>query len=449
MSTIKEPEHPVLVCMDLNAQMKNQAIRQPGVILNSSVIEALNNVASHPFVSFTLGDHFSGAKFMGSGETSFGTVGNPDIDAIRSKSTPSAFGKGDQTVTDPTYRNGYEVNADDIKCPPGYQYQSFDRIRSGLKDTLRATLFVGKEVEVRLYKLALYDEGGHFDWHRDSTHGDDHHGTVLVALNTAWKGGAFRLRHGGEETVVDMQPKVKEVDEEPQPEMHLKAVAFYTDVEHKVEPVTEGVRLVLQYEVFVSEQSSRSSTPDPYSQDSAESFLDGVALHSSMGCDDHDKELQAPSGFSKDSSLSALVDAIHEIIDDGTEEVGIPLRHLYRQASISKEYLKGIDGIIYARLGEVFDVELVPVIMEETTVEGSWTREEFSVYKALGEKYEEDGSPTKRARSSTEFHLSALSDIVEISRQDFVDYTGNQSQEAECRYFGGGMFIRAKDSKAQ
>ncbi|PBK61742.1 hypothetical protein ARMSODRAFT_1025468, partial [Armillaria solidipes] len=122
--------------MDLNAQMKNQAIRQPGVILNSSVIEAMNNAASHPFVSFTLGDHFSGAKFMGSGETSFGTVGNPDIDAIRSKSTPSAVGKGDQTVTDPTYRNGYEVNADDIKCPPGYQYPSFDRIRSDLKDTL-------------------------------------------------------------------------------------------------------------------------------------------------------------------------------------------------------------------------------------------------------------------------------------------------------------------------
>lgn len=85
MSTIREPEHPVLVCMDLNAQMKSQAIRLPGVILNSSVIEALNKVASHPFVSFTLGDHFRGAKFMGSGETSFGTVGNPDVDAIRLK----------------------------------------------------------------------------------------------------------------------------------------------------------------------------------------------------------------------------------------------------------------------------------------------------------------------------------------------------------------------------
>ncbi|KAK0244886.1 hypothetical protein EDD85DRAFT_898752 [Armillaria nabsnona] len=386
---------------------------------------------------------------MDSGETSFGTVGNPDIDAIRSKSTPSAFGKGDQTVTDPTYRNGHEVNADDIKCPPGYQYQSFDRIRSDLKDTLGVTLFVGKEIDVRLYKLALYDEGGHFDWHRDSTHGDDHHGTVLVALNTAWKGGALRLRHGGEETVVDLQPKVKEVDGKPQPKIHLKAVAFYTDVEHKVEPVTEGVRLVLRYDVFVTEQSSRSSTPDPYLEDSGESFLDGVALHSSMGCHDHNNELQAPSGFSKESSLSALVEALHEIIDDGTEEVGIPLRHLYRQASIRKEYLKGIDAVIYARLGEVFNVELVPVILEENTVERSWTREEFCVYKAVGEKNEEDGSPTKRARSSTEFHLSALSDIVEISRQDSIDYTGNESQEADCRYFGGGMFICAKDSNAQ
>ncbi|KAK0222393.1 hypothetical protein IW262DRAFT_1232288, partial [Armillaria fumosa] len=170
-----------------------------------------------------------------------------DINSLRSKSTPSSFGKGNQTVTDPTYRNGHEIKADDIKCPPGDPYQLFDRIRSNLKVTLGSTLFVGKEIDVRLYKLALYDKGGHFDWHRDSTHGDDHHGTVLVALNTSWKGGALHLRHGGEETVVNLHPEVEEVGVDQ--EIHLKAVAFYTDVEHKIEPVTEGVRLVLQYDV--------------------------------------------------------------------------------------------------------------------------------------------------------------------------------------------------------
>ncbi|PBK96090.1 hypothetical protein ARMGADRAFT_882314, partial [Armillaria gallica] len=161
----------------------------------------------------------------------------------------SSFGKGNQIITDPTYRNGHEINAEET-ISPRYTYRSFDEIQSHLKVTLGGTLFVGKEVDVKLYKLALYDKGGHFDWHRDSTHGDDHHGTVLVALSTARKGGPLRLRHGGEVTVVDLQPKVKEADGKPQPKIHLKAVAFYTDVEHKVEPITEGVRIVLQYDVF-------------------------------------------------------------------------------------------------------------------------------------------------------------------------------------------------------
>ncbi len=230
------------------------------------------------------------------------------------------------------HRNGHEINAEDIKNPR-YAYRSFDEIQSHLKVALGGTLFIGKEVDVRLYKLVLYDKGGHFGWHCDSTHGDDHHGTVLIALNTAWKGGALRLKHGGEETVMDLQPKVKEADGKPQPKIHLKAVAFYTDVEHKVEPVTEGVRIILQYDVFVSEPS-RSSTPNC---DLEDSILDMVVFHSHMGCHYHDNELQAPSGLSKESSLLALVDAIQEIIDRGTEEVGTQLCHLYRQASIRKE----------------------------------------------------------------------------------------------------------------
>ncbi len=54
----------------------------------------------------------------------------------------------------------------------------------------------------------MYDEGGHFDWHRDLTHGKIHHVTVLVALNTLWSDGGFYLRHDNNEMAVDMQPKI-------------------------------------------------------------------------------------------------------------------------------------------------------------------------------------------------------------------------------------------------
>ncbi|PBK96266.1 hypothetical protein ARMGADRAFT_895719, partial [Armillaria gallica] len=159
----------------------------------------------------------------------------------------SSFGRGDQTVTDPTYRNGREVRGEDFKWSDSpHDAAACHRLALELKNVLETTLFVGKEVDIRLYKLALYDKDGHFDWHRDSTHGDDHHATVLVALNTSWEGGSLLLRNNGQEMTVDMHPKITSI---ASPET-LKAAAFYTDVEHKVEPVTEGVRLILQYDVF-------------------------------------------------------------------------------------------------------------------------------------------------------------------------------------------------------
>ncbi|KAK0460284.1 uncharacterized protein EV420DRAFT_1536048 [Desarmillaria tabescens] len=301
----------------------------------------------------------------------------------------------------------------------------------------------------------MYNKGGHFDWHRDSTHGENHHATVLVALNTSWEGGSLLLRHNGQEMTVDMHPKVTSItdqetsessntsgsEDEPDTEISLRAAAFYTDVEHKVEPVTDGVRLILQYDVFVSPE--KSDEDDDF--DNSFSNLDNVSGKSRLGYDEkpYDNEIQVPSGFSNETSLSNLVDAIQEILVSGTEEVGIPLRYLYRQASIRKEYLKGVDAIIYAKLSQIFNVSLVPVILEESSLEGEWTGEEMAAYKVLDDE-EKAGRSSKKAKTSTEFHLNNVSDILEISSTEYIEHTGNEAQEADCRYFGGGMFLRAK-----
>ncbi|PBK96258.1 hypothetical protein ARMGADRAFT_873550, partial [Armillaria gallica] len=164
---------------------------------------------------------------------------------------PSSFGRSHQTVTDPTYQNGCEVHGEDFKWSNSpHDAAACHCLALELKNVLEKTLFVGKEVDIWLYKLALYNKDGHFDWHHDSSHGDDHHATVLVMLNTSWEGGSLLLRNNGQEMTVDMHPKITSI---ASPET-LKAAAFYTDVEHKVEPVTEGVRLILQYDIFVSRE---------------------------------------------------------------------------------------------------------------------------------------------------------------------------------------------------
>ncbi|KAJ8595194.1 hypothetical protein M405DRAFT_695628, partial [Rhizopogon salebrosus TDB-379] len=151
---------------------------------------------------------------------------------------PSSFGRGEETVMDTSYRRGAELKADDLGFLSSYNY-----IINCIAHELAPAMFVGKKIQIKLYKLAIYEEGGHFDWHRDSTHSDAHHGTVLFALNTEWEGGELMLRHGGAEASIDMHPATLHGDLRP------VIIAFYTDTEHKVMPVTKGVRLVLQYDV--------------------------------------------------------------------------------------------------------------------------------------------------------------------------------------------------------
>ena len=213
------------------------------------LIKALDRLSCVPFVSFPVQILWDPKIFIASEEA--GTLEKPDVDVILKHSKPSPFGKGEETVMDETYRRGREISGADVTFCEDDRY-NYDSFLSAIKSVVSAALFVPRNVKVKLYKLAIYREGGHFDWHKDTTHSDKHHATVLVALNTSWTGGDFILRRNGIETRMDMQPKVippRHKWEDPTTE--LRAVAFYTDTEHRVEPVTDGVRIVLQYDVEV------------------------------------------------------------------------------------------------------------------------------------------------------------------------------------------------------
>ncbi|PBK93651.1 hypothetical protein ARMGADRAFT_1079945 [Armillaria gallica] len=132
--------------------------------------------------------------------------------------------------------------------------------RDKIQQIVRSTLFVGKNVKIVLCRLALYEKGEHFDWHGDSTHGDNHHGTVLVALNISWDGGGIHLRHNDTEMDVDLHPIV---ENDPQTRtitsVSLHAVAFYSGVEVRVEPVTKCTCLILQYDIYVETECRGNS----------------------------------------------------------------------------------------------------------------------------------------------------------------------------------------------
>ncbi|KAK0234170.1 hypothetical protein IW262DRAFT_137614 [Armillaria fumosa] len=436
----------------------NDELARIPIVEQTPITRALDKIQSYPFVSFTLGPSATDI-ILEDPETCvrFGALTAPDVEAILEASQPSSFGKGDQTVYDTNYRNGREITAHNVEV----QEHFGESLTKKIIRTLCSTLFVGKRIKIALYKLAIYEKGGHFDWHRDSTHGDNHHGTVLIALNTSWEGGGLHLRHNGTEACFDLHPVV---ERDPQTRtttsVSLQAVAFYTDVEHKVDTVTEGTRLVLQYDVFIIQDEDED--PDSYHGCIRDSKLFVEHLRSGA-------EAQVPEIFDH-SALKELSDAISEVHKKGTDEVSIPLRHLYRQASIRPEYLKGVDAVVYEKLLQTFKVSLLPILLMETVFEddsgimstivkcdGQASRNEHLYQRPRGYESGNDSDTasegeqgqyrSKKKELVSEFHLSGCTDLLQVSIIGYTDYTGNDALCGSANYFGGGMFVYAKDSE--
>ena len=438
------------------------------------LIDALNRLSCIPFVSH-LAYECEGLSFVVGGEEA-GTLCEPKVDVILKHSKPSPFGRGEETVVDETYRRGHEVTGADIGFPDKYQY---DRFKSQLERLVSATLFVPRQAKVKLYKLAIYREGGHFDWHVDTTHSDSHHATILVALNTSWTGGDFILRRNDVETRMDMKPKITHPSPgssaSPQTHVDLGVVAFYTDTEHRVEPITDGVRIVLQYDVEVEGWVTKKDTT---AQDQPQR-----KKHKAMHQDDDDdddeftplynlrsfyKERKAVLPKSAHMGDSAAIDKIVNIIGrlltikgkKPQDHVAFALQYLYRKSSILPEYLKGSDSLLYQALSKTFEVSLHPIVLyERSDYEGRYRSSDSELSAYIFPHYVDDETGNDTDGSSYSdvepryrfgekkdliFHLPRSSAIQHISRRDYVEHAGNEAIFGEGKYFGGGMFVKAK-----
>jgi hypothetical protein len=450
--------------------------------------EELGRLSALPFVSFPLKsdrhDDSEGVKISIEKEEA-GTLQNPDVDLILKKSTPSAFGKGEKTVMDENYRSGREIQGADIELVPDWTMN----IVRDIEAKVSATMFAARTAVPKLYKLAIYKEGGHFDWHMDSTHSDEHHATVLVALNTPWLGGDLLLRRNGVETRVDLKPKAAPKGSQTV----LQAVAFYTDTEHKVEPVSHGVRIVLQYDVEVKGWSEGKTQNDRKRGREDENENDeNEADGEDDGEEDEDEDedmyesrLARVWGIYEDRQpfqragpiggdpniIKNIMVIIQKMLKSGVEELGFATQYLYRKSSLLPEFLKGTDAVLYQALVATFDVSLHPIVLQETSgYEGRYNGDR-SCYafrfdhvgpkdnggldadlassdgvmstKSDADEKSLDESDAKSS-SQTIFYLPKVSALKMISSEDYIEHTGNEAQLAEHKYFGGGMFVRQR-----
>ena len=130
------------------------------------------------------------------------------------------------------------------------------------------------------------------------------------------------------------------------------------------------------------------------------------------------------------------------------DEVAFPFRHLYRLANIKPEYLKGVNAYMYEGLKKTFEVDLKPIMLiHKTDNEGAWEDGNIFGYPFISEHVKGGAeSPAKKREieKMSEIHVPARYELVMISSTDYIEYTGNEKQIGENRYFGGGMFVVAK-----
>lgn len=90
--------------------------------------------------------------------------------------------------------------------------------------------------------------------------------SLVIVLPTVHEGGSLVIRHNGKEWTFD---SAKAVNTESTP--HAAYVAFFSDVEHEVTPVTSGYRVTLTYNLYLKKSGvADSSSVSAFGQTDAE-----------------------------------------------------------------------------------------------------------------------------------------------------------------------------------
>ena len=196
-----------------------------------------------------------------SGSTQYKAVGLPittkeqALELIQHCSK-APYGKGEATIYDDAVRKSWQLNPDQFRFANVRWNQLInDLVNEKVKGGLG--IIEGTPVHCTLYKLLLYEEGGHFDFHRDTEKEDKMFATLVVQLPSVYSGGEIIVKHGTSEKKYDFSNDAS---------FTPFFFSFYSDCQHRVCPVTSGYRLCLVYNVVYSGNNTVPSLIDNSTQ---------------------------------------------------------------------------------------------------------------------------------------------------------------------------------------
>ncbi|KAI8943029.1 hypothetical protein NX059_001065 [Plenodomus lindquistii] len=339
-----------------------------------------------------------------------GAVGLPlsdrDAQALAKVSKQSPFGKGDATVIDETVRKTWELDTTEFQCRNPAWAPFLETLRS------HAVQALGVQVaaHVQPYKLLLYEEGAFFKLHRDTEKVPGMFGTLVISLPSEHTGGQVHLLQSGKQQIIDTAASSA---------FGLSALAWYSDVQHEIKPVTSGYRLVLTYNLV---QDLTLPKQTAAAVDASNARLERLLVHWREFLPLHDFFVY-------------------------------PLTHQYTEASLSLRNLKAEDAAkgryleqMCAKNGFYWFLSR----MTNSTQEEMYDVDEESENIKIGNTVTPMGKPISLGIGdiAEKFILADVADMYASRNPDSEDegeYTGNENMPSEYRYHNTVILLLRRD----
>jgi hypothetical protein len=168
-------------------------------------------------------------------------------DLIRKYGSPACFGDmaTNTTVLDTTVRDAIQVKEFVMECDGKPAEEVLLKEINSHSSEFNPFAMM-KDVRIVPHALNLYSQGGHFDWHLDTQRSPDMVGTITILLGE-YKDGYLLVKEGPDSKSHHSYVPFTPWRNDPK---GFRAVAMLASCPHKVNPVTEGLRISVTFDVL-------------------------------------------------------------------------------------------------------------------------------------------------------------------------------------------------------
>jgi hypothetical protein len=161
-----------------------------------------------------------------------------DVCKLKSLGSPAKFGRGEQTILDKEVRDTVEIAADRLAL--AYDEGKFASFLTEIRDQLG--LPDKAKLTAHLHNLLIYGPGQFFKPHQDSEKLNGMVASLVIVLPSP---------HIGGDLVITQKKEKHRFSSQHLRADNLHCIAFYADCLHEVEPVVQGDRVTLTYNLVL------------------------------------------------------------------------------------------------------------------------------------------------------------------------------------------------------